>query len=90
MQLSDEVIRELMANEMSRRIDQRILNALLANAHQSSSGVDWVSFERGKSQGTYTDDTWMKDYEQPGYVYGEYREVRLKELSALDAREADE
>lgn len=70
----------MMAETVSRTFDQMILGTLLGNAHkllavplgdQSPGGVEWVSFERGESQGTYADD-FSKAHEQPGYAYHYY------------------
>lgn len=71
MNLNDEAIRKIMAETVSRTFDQMILKTFLGNAHQSPGGVEWVSFERGESQGTYTDG-FSKAQEQPGYAYHYY------------------
>ena len=92
--MNDETIRKIMSETMAISLDQLLLNVFLGNAH-TSPGSEWVSFNPGKSAGTYAETvpeteaapgfTWHTEYVLPAdslVIEGECREVGLKELPA--------
>jgi len=68
MNLDDETIRKIMAETVSRSLDQMALNLFMANARTSPGGVEWVSFKPGESAGTYA-ETAPNTEASPGFTW---------------------
>ena len=68
MNLNDETIRKIMAETVSHRLDEMILSTFMGNIRISPGGVEWVSFKRGESRGTYT-ETAPEMEATPGFTW---------------------